>query len=84
MLSSISQNLLQLFPRKGRQLFYFFERGTIMINNQLEKLQNDSAELQIFADRLSKEGNYELVKKIIAKREYLNKRIETVYGELVS
>jgi hypothetical protein len=55
-----------------------------MINNQLEKLQNDSAELQIFADRLSKEGNYELVKKIIAKREYLNKRIETVYGELVS
>lgn len=55
-----------------------------MINNQLEKLQNDSAELQIFADKLSREGNHELVKKIIAKREYLNKRIEKVYGELVS
>ena len=55
-----------------------------MINNQLEKLQNDSAELRIFADKLFREGNHELVKKIIAKREYLNQRIEKVYGGLVT
>ena len=53
-----------------------------MINAQLENLKTDSAELQRFADRLHKEGNHELVRKIVAKKNYLNKRIEKVYGEM--
>lgn len=53
-----------------------------MISAQLEKLRKDSVELQRFADRLRKEGNHELVKKIVAKKNYLNQRIENVYGEM--
>lgn len=53
-----------------------------MISTQLEKLRKDSAELQKFAEKLRKEGDHELVKKIVSKRNYLNQRIEKVYGEM--
>lgn len=51
-----------------------------MVHKQLEKLQRDSAELQVFAEKLKKEGNHELVKKVIAKREYLDNTIQKVFG----
>ena len=49
-----------------------------MINTQLEKLRKDSAELQKFAEKLRKEGDHELVKKIVSKRNYLNQRIASI------
>lgn len=54
-----------------------------MIHYQLENLQRDSAELKTFADKLKKEGNYELVKKVVAKKQYLDLRIEKVFGQSV-
>jgi hypothetical protein len=51
-----------------------------MVDYQLENLQRDSAGLRAFADKLEKEGNHELVKKVVAKRKYLDLRIEKVFG----
>lgn len=50
------------------------------MNNQLEKLKRDSVELVNFVNKLEKEGNHELVKKVIGKKEYLNQRIQEVFG----
>lgn len=73
-------DFLLLVPPRGFQLFTFSKGETIMVHKQLEKLQRDSAELQIFAEKLKEEGNHELVKKVIAKREYLDNRIQKVFG----
>lgn len=84
MIANLFKKLCCWYLEGGISFFTFSKGENKMINNQLEKLQRDSAELQMFAEKLREEGNYELVKKIIAKRKYLDNRIEQVYGELVS
>lgn len=42
---------------------------------QLERLQKDSAELQYYVEKLVKEGEHDLAKKISAKRQFLDNHI---------
>tara|TARA_B100001093_G_scaffold251702_2_gene241039 strand:+ start:2339 stop:2584 length:246 start_codon:yes stop_codon:yes gene_type:complete len=55
--------------------FYFKEN--LMSNQQLQRLQQDSAQLEMFVNKLESEGKLDLVKKIKAKKEYLDKYITT-------
>lgn len=48
-----------------------------MSNDQLQRLQNDSAELENYAQKLTNEGKFDLVKKIKAKKQYLDNYITT-------
>jgi len=43
---------------------------------QLERLRKDSLELQEYAQKLEKKGKISLMKKILAKRKYLDSRIK--------
>ena len=42
---------------------------------QLERLKQDSFELKHYADILKKRGLFERMKKILEKREYIDRRI---------
>jgi len=46
-----------------------------MPHTQIQRLINDSAELQNFVYKLENEGKYDLVKKVRAKKEFLDKYI---------
>lgn len=46
-----------------------------MSKDQLQRLQKDSAELETYAQKLTNEGKLDLVKKIKAKKEYLDNYI---------
>ena len=46
-----------------------------MPHPQIQRLQNDSAQLESFAQKLEIEGKYDLVKKIKAKKEFLDEYI---------
>lgn len=48
-----------------------------MSKQQLQRLQQDSAQLEMFANKLTSEGKLDLVKKIKAKKEYLDNYITT-------
>tara|TARA_B100000780_G_C21062377_1_gene427088 strand:- start:138 stop:302 length:165 start_codon:yes stop_codon:yes gene_type:complete len=48
-----------------------------MSNQQLQRLQQDSAQLQMFVNKLKSEGKLDLVKKIKAKKQYLDNYITT-------
>lgn len=43
--------------------------------NQIQRLQQDSAELDRFARKLQNEGKLDLVKKVNAKKKYLDNYI---------
>jgi hypothetical protein len=49
-----------------------------MITNQLERLKQDSVELNYFIQRLQKEGNEKRVKAIQKKQQYLEEYIQTM------
>lgn len=42
----------------------------------LERLQKDSAELDIFVEKLTNEGKNDLVKKIQAKKKFLDEKVK--------
>tara|TARA_B110000495_G_C23041172_1_gene624637 strand:- start:298 stop:474 length:177 start_codon:yes stop_codon:yes gene_type:complete len=46
-----------------------------MPHPQIQRLQNDSVQLESFAQKLESEGKYDLVKKIKAKKEFLDEYI---------
>lgn len=46
-----------------------------MLEQQLKRLKNDSAELEQHAISLQREGNKDLAKKIIVKKQYLESYI---------
>lgn len=46
-----------------------------MPRNQIERLKNDSRELDIYISRLRKKGRDNLAHKMLAKREFLNQTI---------
>ena len=43
---------------------------------KLERLQKDSAELENFVEQLATEGKQELVKKIQAKKKFLDEKVK--------
>jgi len=47
-----------------------------MSENQLERLRQDSLELQEYAQKLERKGKISLMQKILAKRKYLDSRIK--------
>ena len=49
-----------------------------MVSTQLERLKKDSRELEIYARKLEKKGNFERMKKILRKQDFLNQRIAEV------
>lgn len=51
---------------------------------QLERLQKDSAELQFYVEKLLKEGEHDLAKKISAKRKFLDDHIAERRGEKIA
>ena len=50
--------------------------------SQIERLKNDKRELENYIYRLKKKGKDNLVKKLSAKREFLNASIEQ-YDEFI-
>jgi hypothetical protein len=50
-------------------------KGTLMPKNQIERLKNDSRQLDNYIHRLRKRGKDNLAHKITMKREYLNQTI---------
>ena len=59
------------------KLAFYLSRRNTMSNDQLQRLQNDSAELENYAQKLTNEGKLDLVKKIKAKKQYLDNYITT-------
>ena len=49
-----------------------------MVSNQLDRLMQDSAELQIYAQKLEKKGELSRKELILKKLDYLNKRIQKI------
>lgn len=55
-----------------------------MLEQQLKRLQEDSAQLEIFANELRKEGKQDLAKKVIVKKQYIESYISSKKTELVT
>ena len=55
-----------------------------MVSNQLDRLMQDSAELQIYALRLEKKGMTDRKELILKKLDYLNKRIAEIQSTTFS
>ena len=49
-----------------------------MVLAQLERLQKDATELEIYARKLEMKGNLERMKKIMKKQDFLKRRIAEV------
>ena len=49
-----------------------------MVLAQLERLKKDSKELVIYARKLEKKGNFDRMKKILRKQDFLDRRIAEV------
>lgn len=49
-----------------------------MVLAQLERLKKDANELEIYAKKLQKKGQMDRSKKIIAKQDFLKRRIAEV------
>ena len=49
-----------------------------MVLAQLERLEKDATELEIYAKKLEKRGNLERKKKILRKQDFLKRRIAEV------
>jgi phage shock protein A len=48
--------------------------------SKLERLQLDSSNLQNFVEQLTEEGNQSLAQKILAKKQFLDERIEKLFS----
>jgi len=72
-----SKNFVAGFLFKGLPAFTFLKE-IIMSDHQLQRLIKDSEELNTFTDQLIEEGETELVKKIEAKKKFLDKHILSV------
>lgn len=51
-----------------------------MISAQHERLQQDSFNLQSFIQELKDAGDVDRMKKIVSKKEYLDKRIAEIFS----
>lgn len=49
-----------------------------MISAQIERLQQDSSQLEAFIQELRREGNHERAQKIEGKKDYLDTRIAEI------
>ena len=49
-----------------------------MISTQIERLQKDSSQLDNFIRELREEGNYDRARKIVAKKEFLDSRLNEI------
>lgn len=79
MISFNSNNNLKLDADLLRRWSAFtFQEETIMSDNQIQRLRKDSAELETYANVLKREGEFELMKKIKTKKEFLDNHIESV------
>ena len=79
MILSNSNNNLKLDAGLLRRWSAFtFQEETIMSDNQIQRLRKDSAELETYANVLKREGEFELMKKIKTKKEFLDNHIESV------
>ena len=47
-----------------------------MTQAQIERLQNDSTALEVFANKMKEEGNLELVEKIRAKKHHVDQHLQ--------
>lgn len=72
-----SKNFVADYPQKGWSAFTFLKE-IIMSEHQLQRLRKDSEELDNFAGILLEEGETELVKKIKAKKKFLDNHISLV------
>jgi len=72
-----SKNFVADYPQKGWSAFTFLKE-IIMSEHQLQRLRKDSEELDNFAGILLEEGETELVKKIEAKKKFLDNHISLV------
>ena len=55
-----------------------------MVLNQLERLKQDSAELEIYAQKLEKRGDMNRQSLIINKLNFLNQRIQEIQSKTFS
>jgi hypothetical protein len=55
-----------------------------MVNTQLERLKQDSAELEIYAQKLEKKGDDDRRSLIMDKLNFLNQRIEQIQSTTFS
>lgn len=55
-----------------------------MVNIQLERLKQDSAELEIYAQKLEKKGDDDRRSLIMDKLNFLNQRIEQIQSTTFS
>lgn len=58
----------------SKDQFFTFKGEFYM--TKLERLQKDSAELENFVEQLATEGKQELVKKIQAKKKFLDEKVK--------
>tara|TARA_S200000501_G_C20667050_1_gene674553 strand:+ start:105 stop:281 length:177 start_codon:yes stop_codon:yes gene_type:complete len=49
-----------------------------MVLQQLERLQKDSTELEVYAKRLEKRGRLKKMKNILSKKDFIDKRIKLI------
>tara|TARA_B100001057_G_scaffold217301_1_gene217520 strand:+ start:229 stop:405 length:177 start_codon:yes stop_codon:yes gene_type:complete len=49
-----------------------------MVLQQLERLQKDSTELEVYAKRLEKRGRFKKMKNILSKKDFIDKRIKLI------
>lgn len=47
-----------------------------MVYSQIERLKKDSHDLDIYAKKLQKRGHFDRAKKILQKRDFVNKTLE--------
>jgi phage shock protein A len=50
------------------------------MNAQIERLQKDSSELEIYAKKLAKKGEENRAQKILKKRNYIEQQIANLHG----
>tara|TARA_Y200000002_G_scaffold365263_1_gene355005 strand:+ start:797 stop:1021 length:225 start_codon:yes stop_codon:yes gene_type:complete len=62
----------------GVRLHTLFLENIPMVLNQLERLKQDSAELEIYAQKLEKRGDVNRKSLILNKLNFLNRRIQDI------
>lgn len=62
----------------GARWCTLFLENIPMVLNQLERLKQDSAELEIYAQKLEKKGDVDRKSLILNKLNFLNRRIQDI------
>ena len=65
----------------GAHLRTLFLENIPMVLNQLDRLKQDSAELEIYAQKLEKRGEMDRKSLIINKLNFLNQRIQDIQSK---